>query len=440
MAGDSGMCLRYGVVSGVAGLALVLTGCGAPASSSAAAPSTSPAASHSPTAPASFQPARVDFAHLRGLLADRATAVLHHDEQAFMATVDHDDDALVTQQLTMYRNMVQLPLASLRYTLDPSSLLVPARVPGHDPVLRPLLVEHLQISGTMTAPVSNEIDETFVRRDGHWLVGADVEPGVDDSVETAQERPWYGVPIVVRTDGPLTVMVDRSRSSAVDSLLREVSDDIDVDASLLGVPTRHAILVDATSNGASLSFNSLSKEQAGAVTFGLAHTDATGDRYLRSAGLAIKVNPHDVERLSASTQLLRHELTHFLLHDYSGTSPKWLSEGVANWVEYYPDDYPALRLTGDLYGRVMAADRELPTLGVFNYSPDVNYQIAQAAVAWLVAHYGMPRLLSLMGAYRDDYQGVNVDALTPRLLRQVYGVTEHQVVAGAFGLIGSFQH
>jgi hypothetical protein len=436
MAGRSGTSLRHGVVPGLAGLALLLTGCGGTAASSTTAPPTS----SSPAAPTSFQPARADFAQLRALLADRAAAVLHHDEQAFLATVDHDNHALVAQQLTTYRNMVQLPLASLRYTMDPSSLLVPAEVPGHDPVLRPVLVEHLQIRGTMTAPVSNEIDETFVRRSGHWLVGADVKPGVDDSVETAQERPWYGVPIVVRTDGPLTVMVDRSRSSELDSLLHEVSDDIDVDATLLGVPARHAILVDATSNGASLSFNSLSKEQAGAVTFGLAHTNATGDRYVGSAGLAIKLNPHDVARLSASTQLLRHELTHFLLHEYSGTSPKWLSEGVANWVEFYPDDYPALRLAGDLYSRVLAADRELPTLGVFNYSPDVNYQIAQAAVAWLVSHYGMPRLLSLMKAYRDDYQGVNVDALTPKLLHQVYGVTEHQVVAGAFGLIASFQH
>jgi hypothetical protein len=439
MTGRSGTSPRLGVAWGLAGLALVLAGCGGTSSSSVTAPST-PSGSQSASAPASFQPAPADFARLRVLLADRASAVLHHDERAFMATVDHDNDALVTQQLTLYRNMVQLPLASLRYTMDASSLLVPAQVPGHDPVLRPVLVEHLRIRGTMTAPVSNEIDETFVRRSEHWLVGADVKPGVDDSVETAQERPWYGVPIVVRTDGPLTVMVDRSRSTALDSLLHEVGDDIDVDAALLGVPTRDAILVDATSNGASLSFNSLSKEQAAAVTFGLAHTDATGDHYLGSAGLAIKVNPHDVARLAASTPLLRHELTHFLLHEYSGTSPKWLSEGVANWVEFYPDDYPALRLTGDLYGRVMAADRELPTLGIFNYSPDVNYQIAQAAVAWLVSHYGMPRLLTLMKAYRDHYQGVNVDALTPKLLRQVYGVTERQLVTGAFALIASFQH
>ena len=52
----------------------------------------------------------------------------------------------------------------------------------------------------------------------------------------------------------------------------------------------------------------------------------------------------------------------------------------------------------------------------------------------------MPRLLALMAAYLDQFQDVNVDALTPRLLHQVYGVTEKELVAGAFGLIASFQH
>ena len=323
--------------------------------------------------------------------------------------------------------------------MDDSALFPPLDIAGDDPVLRPSMVEQLQLRGTMTAPVSNAVDETFVRRDGHWLVAAESPPSVASSGATADERPWYGGPIAVRSDGSLTVLVDLARSSQLHSLVTEISDDIDVDASLLGVPASHAILVDATSNGASTSFSTLSKEQAGAVTFELPHTDAH-DTFLRTAGVAIKINPHEVARLAGSTLLLRHELTHYLLHRYMGSSPRWLTEGVANWVEFYPDDYPSLRLEGDLYGRVMRADRELPGVGVFNYDPDVHYQIAQAAVAWLVSHYGVAKLLTLMQAYRDHYQGADVDAMTPRLLRQVYGVSEQQVVDGAFGLIATFQH
>jgi hypothetical protein len=413
---------------------LLLAGCGG--GSSADGSGSPPSSGGS----GSFQPTHADFRELRALLARRASAVLHHRASAFMSTVDRRQPTLMHQQRTIFANMTQLPLSSLTYAMDSSSLLVPAPVGDGDPVLRPALVEQLQIRGTMPAPVSNALDQTFVRRDGHWYLGAEIAPSEGSSGQTADERPWYGVPIVSRSDGPLTVLVDRSRAATVGTLLREVSDGIDVDASLLGVPAQHAILVDATSNGTSTSFSTLSKEQAGAVTFGLAHTNAAGDRYVGSAGLAIKINPHEVSRLAESKPLLRHELTHFLLHEYLGSSPRWLSEGVANWVEFYPDDYPALRLTGDLYTRTLHSDRELPTVGVFNYDPDIHYQVAQAAVAWLVKNYGMSRLLDLMRAYRDHYQDVNVDALTPRMLQETYGITEKQLVDGAFGLIATFQH
>jgi hypothetical protein len=388
----------------------------------------------------SFQPTKSDFHDLHALLARRAAAVLHHHEGAFLATVDPRQPTLISRQKTLYQNLAQLPLTSLAYTMDTGSLMVPAQVSDGDPVLHPGVVEQLQIRDTMPAPVSNAVDLTFVRRDGDWVVGAESPASQGSSGATADERPWYGGRIAARSEGALTVLVDASRAASLGSLTAEIIDDIDVDASLLDVPAQHAILVDATSNGASTSFSTLSKEQAGAVTFGLSHTNPSGDRYVESAGLAIKVNPHDVARLADSTPLLRHELTHFLLHEYLSSSPRWLSEGIANWVQYYPDDYPEFRLTGGLYERVMHADRALPTVGVFNYDPDIHYQVAQAAVAWLIKQDGVSKLLDLMHAYRDDFHDVNVDALTPRLLREVYGVSEQQVVAGAFGLIASYQH
>jgi hypothetical protein len=280
---------------------------------------------------------------------------------------------------------------------------------------------------------------TFVRRSGRWLVGNEVDAPTSDTLDSSQERPWFGVPIDVRTVGPMTVLVDQTDADRLGALTDEIRSDIGVDSSLLGVPARYAVLVDATSNGASTSFSSLSKEEAAAVTFGLYEQNHDGD-YVATAGTAIKINPHDVASFSQSTPLLRHELTHYLLGPYLGSSPKWLSEGVANWVEFYPDDYPAMSLPSDLYERTLQADRRLPLIGLFNDDPDVNYQIAQASVAWLVTHFGMPHLLQLMKDYRSDYQGADVDALTSRLLHQVDGVTEQQVVTGAFGLIASFQH
>jgi hypothetical protein len=88
----------------------------------------------------------------------------------------------------------------------------------------------------------------------------------------------------------------------------------------------------------------------------------------------------------------------------------------------------------------MHADRTLPSIGLFNDDPDVNYIVSQAAVTWLVSHYGMSKLIELMRGYRESFKDVNVDAITPRMLHQEYGVTQQQVVAGAFELIGELHH
>lgn len=396
---------------------------------------------HASGATASYNPTRKDFAGIRALLARRAAAVRHHDESAFLGTLDDRDQALVASQRTLYRNMSQLSISSLRYVMDPSSLLVPADVASGGPTVRPEVFEFLGIAGTLRHPVTNALEETFVKRGSHWLLGAETTPGNNESFDSPQERPWYGVPIVARRLGPMTVLVDQQRSQTLDSLTTQIHDDIRFDAQQLGVPASYRILVDATSNGNATSFSSLSKEQAAAVTFGLSEADPSDPSHIKAlAGMAIKINPHLAGSYADDTGLLRHELTHFLLRAYIGTSPKWLAEGIATWMQYYPDDFPDLAVSGDLYQRLMAADRQLPPLGLFDEDPAVNYEISQAAVAWLVSTYGMPKLIELMKAYRTSYAGVNTDSLTPRMLRQVYGISEPTVVSGAFGLLKELHH
>ncbi|WP_151081538.1 hypothetical protein [Nocardioides cynanchi] len=448
MAGRAGTTLGRGLVVATTGLALLVAGCGGSGTGASTAPP-SPASPTGPTGPtastaastkASFQPGPADFRAIRSLLARRASALLDHDRSAYLATVDPTQPALVEQQSTFYDNVAQLPVSHLRYGIDTSAALVPAGIPGHDPVLHPAVVEHLQLAGTFVRPISNSVDQTFVRRDGHWLLGAESQATDRNAFDAAQERPWFGVPIVARHVGPLTVLVDRSQSGSLATLSTAIRDDIAYDAHLLGVAPSYRLLVDATTNGLSYDFSSLSTEEAAAVTFGVTATDPLGQQVTGLAGTAVKVNPKLVGQVVNDAGILRHELTHYLLRASSGSSPKWLVEGVATWVQYYPDDFSAYTVPADLYDRLMHADRTLPIIGLFNEDPSVNYPISQAAVTWLVSHFGIAKLLELMRAYRTDYAGADVDALTPRLLRQVYGVTQQQVVAGAFGLLATFQH
>ncbi len=418
----------------VLGAGLLLAGCGG---GSSGATADLPGQSHH----ASYSATHHDFAEVKALLARRAHAVLHDDESAFLATVDPRSPALVRQQRILFENLTQLRVSSLSYVMDPSVQLVPAAVAGDGPSFRPEVFEYLQIAGTMDHPVSNELEVTFVEDGHHWLLGSETTAHDNDAFDAAQERPWFGVATEVERLGPLTVVVDRSDRRSLAPLAQEIHADILFDAGQLGIPPSYRLLVDATSNGNATTFSSLSTEQAGAVTFALTEADPHDTRSFEAvAGHAIKINPHEAGSYAANTGLLRHELTHFLLHSYTGVNPKWLVEGLANWMQYYPDAFAEQSVTPALYHRLVSAPRELPTIGLFNTDPDVNYQIAQAAVAWLVAQYGMPKLVELMKAYRAHYRDVDTDALTPRMLRLVYGIDEHQVVDGAFGLLAQYQH
>lgn len=416
----------------------LLAACGGSTSSGPGATTPSPGTT-SPSGSSlsgKYQPTPADFRAVAAVLDRRAHAIRAHDLGAFLGTVDRSDATLVSRERMLFANMTRLPLASLRYAMDMSAALVPARISGHDPVLHPQVTEFLQLAGSLVRPVTNAVNETFVRRGDRWVVGA--EPADQHQV---QWRPWSGAPIAVRRTAAMTVIVDRSRASTLTSLTQAVHDDIAFDASQLGVPATYRVVVDATSSGAATTFSSLSKEEAAAVTFGL--VEGTRESPVvgrRLAGLAIKVNPHNAAQLTQSTPLLRHELTHYLLRSYSGSSPKWLSEGIATWIQYYPDSFSALAVPSALYSRLMRADRTLPSIGLFNDDPDVNYIVSQAAVTWLVSHYGMPKLIELMQAYRTHFRDVNADAITTRMFREVYGVTQREVVSGAFGLIAELHH
>jgi hypothetical protein len=425
-------------IAGTAAVAL-LSACGGGSPPSGPAGSTAGASPRSASSTPSFSPRPRDFRAIRTLMAARAKAVLADDEAAFLATVDPRQPKLAAQQRTLFGNLRQLGVTGLTYGVD-TSALVPARVPGGDPVLHPEVVEHLRMPRTLAHPVSNQVDMTFVRRHGHWLVGAVSQPKETGHFDSPQERPWFGVPVVVRRDGPLTVLVDRSAADSLDRLTTAIRSDIAYDARLLGVPASYRVLVDATTNGLAYDFSSVSREEAAAVTFGLVATDPLGDRATGLAGTAIKVNPTLVDDEVSDAGILRHELTHYLLRQYAGSSPKWLTEGVATWVQYYPDDFSQLHVPPALYDSLRHADRALPSIGLFNTDPSLNYPISQAAVAALVDRGGVSKLVTLMKAYRSRYQGVDADALTPQLLRQVYGETVAAVVRDAFAKLARLRH
>jgi hypothetical protein len=419
----------------VAGLTL-LSGCsvGSGGASSSTPPLTpgSGTTSSASQRPEPYQPTDADRTQIRTLLKHRAAAVLHHDEGAFMDTVDPADGGFVTQQRTLFANLAKLPVASMRYAVDDASGLPVADVSGADPTFRPTVVEQVRLSGVDDHPVGNPLEDTFVRRDGRWLLGAESLPGSYDD-EDAQSRPWAGgVPIAVASDGPMLVLVDADRARSAAALARTIDADIRTDAQVLGVAPTFHVLVDATSVGAVDKMNTVDDREAAAVTmpvFGISL-----DRYTSLAGIRIKINPDDAAQIVADPHVVRHELTHYLTFRRLLGAPTWLKEGLAEYVSVQPAAFGEVPVAPGAVEHAVGLPHDLPTTAKWGLDPDADYLVARAAVTYLAGKCGVAPLLALARAYRR-IPGDDPDQKTDRVLRHALGLTRAALESATWALL-----
>jgi hypothetical protein len=373
-----------------------------------------------------------DFAAIRHVLSVRARAVVNGNLGAFMATVDQGRPEFLQSQRVMFANLQALPVDSMSYDVGNAGLTNAGGIKG-GPLLTPEIVEHVFFKGTDRRPVGNEIDETFVRRGGTWLLAADTTDPSASNGDTA--RPWAGPAIAVATDGPLIAIMDKDAPGGADALLQTVKSDISFDAGILDVPVDDHIVVDATTGGSVMKFDN--KESAGAVTFGV---DAIRNFELSGlAGYRIKVNPSIIQYLDQDPTLLRHELTHYLMYKYTGVNPKWLSEGLAEYVSHQPLGLSSEFMTTESYDRLMRRPHELTVSGLYGQDPSTDYPLAMACVTYLVDHGGMSKLKQLMQTYADYPYAPYEDSHTRQALEKVYGFGPETVANGAFALLAALR-
>ncbi len=394
-------------------------------------------ATSSPSTGAGTDPDEItdaDLAAVEQLLERRAAAVRDGDARAFLADVDTRDPRLIALESTLFANLGQLPLR--RYSYDTERVgLLPDPVGGSDPVLRIPVTERVELRDVYSAPSETALRMTFVRRDGDWLVGSERDVVSSSPGDIVNARPWWGVPVDVTRRGPLLVMTDRSDEGLGPRLADLVQTAIADDAATLGVPAEQAVLVDATSNGTAVRLNTLSRAEAAAV-----YTTVSGAEG-RLVGGTIQINPSlDADQLASDTGLLRHELTHYLLRGSGGTAPTWATEGIAEYAHWQPLALEDLRVSPEIWDGLQAAPRELPTTGLFQLDPRVNYLIAFAAVQHLVSLRGPGTFRELLARYAEDFTGVEGDVLTKQLLGEVYEISEADLVRGAWDELDRLGH
>lgn len=403
-------------------LALPLQGCGE-RGFTVADPSTSgPGAGSEPT--------EEDFDAVQELLDRRAATLLQGDRAGFLATLDPGNTALREQQLVAFDNLQALPVQSVAYEADDFGLDA-ADVPGDDPVLRPGVEELVRLKGPDSVPVVNTVQVTFVERDGVWLVGHEAASDDEDAYDSVQSRPWFGVRLDVAVRGPLIVVTDKGAHRAA-PLADRVRRDLGEISDLLDVRKREALLVDATSTGLAHEMNG-EGDEASAVAFAVGGRDADGVGQL--AGWRIKIHPDQIDELLDDDQLMRHELTHVVVNQLSDVMPTWLSEGIAEYVGWYPDTPSDLSVPAAYKRMLLRAEREIPTSGVFSDDPDVTYMVAHAAVAELVRRKGVAALLRFLRSYAEKTDDPWGDSYTDQLLRAEYGIGEDQLATATWGAL-----
>jgi hypothetical protein len=129
-----------------------------------------------------------DFSEIRTLMRKRAAAVLSGDRQRFFSTVDPADADLREQQATFFANLRALPVSSISYGVSDFGVEA-EEVAGDDPVLAPLMYEHVGLEGVFERPVTNVAKATFARRGNRWLLGAESSPEEESAFGAPQSRP-----------------------------------------------------------------------------------------------------------------------------------------------------------------------------------------------------------------------------------------------------------
>jgi hypothetical protein len=381
-----------------------------------------------------FQPTGADRAAIRALLAKRARALMDGDRAAFLATIDTEDGTFVRQQEALFANLQLLPVESVRYSVDDGAGYPTAKVPGDDPLFRPAVLEQVRLD-VDEAPVTNTLEDTFVRRDDAWLLGAESVPGRYRDDREPQSRPWAGtVPIAVARSGRLLIVVDGRLRGEAQGLADQLAEDIRFDAQALGTAPSYDVLVDATTVGETHAMSTVGDTDAAAVTFSVTYYDNGGDG--RLAGTRVKVNPETAAETIADTQVMRHELTHFLTLRRLTGAPTWVKEGLAEWVSTAPSGLDDLVVDSDAYAHVTKVERRLPTQGRWGLDPSADYLIARAAVTHLVETYGVAEVLALAQIYRT-IPGDDADEKTDRVLRRALGISEAQLVTATWDELGT---
>jgi hypothetical protein len=360
------------------------------------------------------------------MLGRRAKALLSHDKAAFLATVDPEATAFRAAQAKWFDNLSSVPFSTWTLELGDRGVLrlsqARAGALGSAAFVAPVDVSY-EIAGYDHSAQHYDEMLTFVPRAGRWYVNAD-----DDARPPQGHRELWDVGRVQVVKGEHVLVLGLGTTRELEAYAREVDRAVPRVDSAWGHEWAGQVLLVVTRTedemASLLGGRPSSYRQLAAVTrgeLGAEEGTAAADRVL--------VNPKAYADLSPMGRrvILGHEITHVAARARTQPwTPKWLAEGLADYVGYLksglPDDVIAQELTDDVRKGKVPSD--LPSNSDFGTTnPDLpqTYEMSWLACKMIVERYGGRE--ALVEFYRTIGARGGDGGVVDRAFRDVLGTT-----------------
>jgi hypothetical protein len=374
------------------------------------------------------------------LLRRRAKAVLDHDEQAFLATLDPGaEEAFVTTQRRLFTNLAGVPFDEWSYRLRPDDALDVTGLPDHvtaapsDELWAPAVDLRYALTGADLIPTDRKMGYLFARHGDDWYLRSDT--ALDGLGRRTWRGPWDFAPCVVTTTRHGIVLSHPGSQPVVDRLVRELDPAVAAVSELWPTSWSQRValmLPDSPGEMQALVGPDFPVDSVVAVAI----ADRVDNKTRTVAGQRVVLSPSGVRALSMASLriVLRHEITHLAARaDTVDESPTWLLEGFADYVGYRDSGVTLAEGAPDLAKRVrvdgpptaLPGDRAFRSRGP---ELDLAYQQSWSLARYIADRYGEK---SLIDVYRELAAAGAVSATeTDAMLREVLGVDRAELVEG----------
>jgi hypothetical protein len=291
---------------------------------------------------------------------------------------------------------------------------------------------HYRIAGFDTAATNLPQYPTFVQRNGRWYLGSLSDFAHRGDVSATDL--WDYAPVdVVRRPGVL-VLGPRSERATMRSVAARMAMAVPAVTAVWGSDWARRVVVQVPATQREMGLITADNDdldQIAALTS--AEISATPGRPA-PVGDRVTINPANWAKLGSvgAKIVLTHELTHVATRADTGTqTPKWLSEGFADYVGFGHAGLPVTVVASELAADVRAgkAPHALPTNRDFrgaNPSLSQAYEGGWLACRYIAATFGQPALVRFYRAVGTSHQASK--AAVRGALRHVLGLRTDEFV------------